>query len=231
MSHRTAFVTGATEGIGRAIAFALGRAGWQVGVCARTPASVDALVAALAAEGIRAAGHPADVGDEHQVPAAVRHIEAALGPVDTLVNNAGMAVVKPFADFSLEEWDATMRTNVRSLFLVTREVLPGMRERKAGTIVNIASLAARNGTADLVAYSASKHAVLGFSRSLMMEVRKDGVRVIAICPGSVDTRMIREHSNPSRILQPDDVAQAVLTAVTLPPRALLSELDLRPTNP
>ena len=128
-----------------------------------------------------------------------------------------------------------MSTNVRSLYLVTRAVLPGMRSRKQGTIVNVASLAGRNGFVGGTAYTASKHAVLGFSRSLMLEVRKDNVRVIAICPGSVDTSLLRDQpmlkSEPSRILQPEDVAATILHALTLPDRALVSELDIRPTNP
>ena len=104
-----------------------------------------------------------------------------------LVNNAGVLIARPFEEMTLEDWDATMATNVRSLFLMTRAVLPAMRRRREGSIVNVSSLAGRNGFAGGTAYTASKHAVLGFSRSLMLEVRKDNVRVIAICPGSVDT--------------------------------------------
>ena len=128
-----------------------------------------------------------------------------------------------------------MSTNVRSLYLVTRAVLPSMRSRRQGSIVNVASLAGRNGFVGGTAYTASKHAVLGFSRSLMLEVRKDNIRVIAICPGSVDTGLLRDQpmlkSEPSRILQPEDVAASILHALTLPERALVSELDIRPTNP
>jgi 3-oxoacyl-[acyl-carrier protein] reductase len=128
-----------------------------------------------------------------------------------------------------------MNTNVRSLFLVTKAVIPGMRQRRHGAIVNVASLAGRNGFAGGTAYTASKHAVLGFSRSLMLETRKDNIRVIAICPGSVDTSLLRDQpmlkSDPSRILQPEDVAATILHALTLPERALVSELDIRPTNP
>ncbi|MEO8636600.1 MAG: SDR family oxidoreductase [Gemmatimonadales bacterium] len=231
----TALITGATEGIGRAIAFALGRAGYKVAVCARTPSKLRALLDELSAAGITAAGYPADVGLEADVVALIAHVTAALGPVDVLINNAGTAVLKPFGDLTLDEWDATMATNLRSLFLVTRAVLPGMRERRAGSIINMASLAGRNGFVGGTAYTASKHAVLGFSRSLMLEVRADNVRVITICPGSVDTPLMRNQTAfPTRldqILQPQDVADTVLAALALPERALVSELDLRPTNP
>ena len=146
-----------------------------------------------------------------------------------------MLIARPFEELTLEDWDVTMATNLRSLYLVTREVLPGMRRRREGTIVNVASLAGRNGFAGGTAYTASKHAVLGFARSLMLEVRKDGVRVVTVCPGSVDTDLLVDQPmlapNRERILQPEDVADAILHAVRLPGRALVSELDIRPTDP
>lgn len=231
----TVLVTGATQGIGRATAFAFGRTGYRVGVCARTGPKVDALVAELRAEGVEAAGAEADVADPEQVRRAVAGVVEHLGEIGVLVNNAGVLIARPFEELTLEDWDATMATNLRSLYLVTREVLPGMRRRREGTIVNVASLAGRNGFAGGTAYTASKHAVLGFARSLMLEVRKDGVRVVTVCPGSVDTGMIRGQpmlkSDPDRILKPEDVADTILHAVRLPGRALVSELDIRPTSP
>ena len=232
---QTALVTGATEGIGRAIAFALGKAGYQVGVCARDAAKLAMLLDDLARAGVAAAGRPCDVGDAAQVDALVAHVTKALGPVDVLVNNAGVGILKPFAELSLADWDATMATNVRSLFLVTRAVLPGMRARRAGAVVNISSLSGKRGFVGGAAYAASKHAVMGFSESLMLEVRKEGVRVITICPGSVDTKIIHQQSvfesDPAKILQPEDVAAVVLTALQLPARATVSEIDIRPANP
>jgi 3-oxoacyl-[acyl-carrier protein] reductase len=231
----TVLVTGATQGIGRATAFALGRAGFRVGVCARTAAKVQTLLAELGAEGIRAAGAAADVADAEQVAAAVARITGELGEIGTLVNNAGILIARPFEELTLEDWDQTMATNLRSLFVVTRAVLPPMRQRGEGAIVNVASLAGRNGFVGGTAYAASKHAVLGFSRSLMLEVRKENIRVIAICPGSVDTGMLRDQPllpvDPRHILHPEDVADTILHALRLPQRALISELDLRPTNP
>lgn len=231
----TALVTGATEGIGRATAFALGRAGWRVGVCARTGAKVDALVHALKGAGIDAAGRAGDVAVEADAQAIVAEVARALGPVDCLVNNAGVLIAKPFEELTLDDWERTMATNVRSLYLMTRAVLPGMRQRRRGTVVNVASLAGRNGFVGGTAYTASKHAVLGFSRSLMMEVRRDQVRVIAICPGSVDTSLLRDQpmmkADPAKILRPEDVADTIVHAIALPDRALVSELDIRPTNP
>lgn len=231
----TALVTGSTEGIGRAIAFALGKAGYKVGVCARTPAKVGSLLQELATAGITAAGRVCDVGDPSQVAALVAHVTERLGPVDVLVNNAGHGVLTPFADLTLAEWDAVMATNLRGLYLMTSAVLPGMRARKQGAIVNISSLAGKRGFPGGTAYSASKHAIMGFSESLMLEVRKEGVRVTAICPGSVDTKMIHAQTlferDPARILQPEDVATAVLAVLQLPARATISELEIRPSSP
>ena len=232
---RTAFVTGATEGIGRAIALALGREGYRVGVCARTAPNVSGLVQDLVRAGVNAAGHPADVSDPAEVRVAVRHVTDALGPIDILINNAGVGFLKPFAELTLEEWDRTMAVNLRSMYLVTREVLPGMRERGAGAVVNIASLAGKNAVVGGTAYAASKHAVLGFSKSLLLEVRQDGVRVVAICPGSVHTGFGAGRTVPrvsrTGVLEPEDVAQVVVDTLRLPARALASEIDLRPANP
>jgi 3-oxoacyl-[acyl-carrier protein] reductase len=232
---KTALVTGATQGIGRATALALGRAGYRVGICARTESKIRNLVTHLKEEGIEAAGAAADVGEPDQVSRAVEQVTSALGEIDVLVNNAGVLIAKPLEELTLDDWDTTMATNLRSLFLVTRAVLPSMRRRQQGTIVNVASLAGRNGFVGGTAYTASKHAVLGFSKSLMLETRKENIRVIAVCPGSVATGMLQEQpmlkSNPERILRPEDVADTIVHAVTLPGRALVSELDIRPTNP
>ena len=231
----TALVTGATHGIGRATAFALGRAGYRVGVCSRTASRVSTLVEELRAAGIEAAGRAGDVAEPGDATAIVEQVAGALGEIGVLVNNAGVLIARPIAELTLEDWDATMATNLRSLFLMTRAVLPPMRAKGRGDIVNVASLAARNGFVGGTAYTASKHAVLGFGRSLMLELRKEGIRVITVCPGSVDTGMLQDQpmlkNDPQRILRPDDVADVILDTLRLPHRALVSEVDLRPTNP
>jgi NAD(P)-dependent dehydrogenase (short-subunit alcohol dehydrogenase family) len=234
-TQQTALITGATHGIGRATAFALGRAGYRVGVCARTAPAVESLAEELAREGIAAAGAAADVGVPEQVERAVGLLRDRLGEIAILINNAGVLIARPFGELTLEDWDTTMATNLRSLYLVTRAVLPDMRAQGTGTIVNVASLAGRNGFVGGTAYTASKHAVLGFSRSLMLELRKDGIRVITVCPGSVDTGMLRDQpmlqTKPDRILRPEDVADTILHTIQLPGRAMVSEVDIRPTNP
>jgi len=232
-SNRLAVVTGATDGIGRAIAFALGGAGCHVAICARTGTNVSRTVAELKGEGIEAIGAACDVADPDSVQAFAAFVRAERGDPAILVNNAGIGIFAPLAQLPLEDWDRVMGTNVRSLYLVTRAFLGGIT-KAGGVIVNVGSLAGRNGLEGGTAYCASKHALLGFSKSLMLEVRKTGTRVIAICPGSVSTNFSHrqgKRANEERILTPDDVAQAVLGAISLPQRAMISELDLRPTNP
>jgi 3-oxoacyl-[acyl-carrier protein] reductase len=235
LAGAVAVVTGATAGIGRAIGFALGRAGARLAICARTEPTLHATLQELAAAGADVIGMPCDVSDPAAVTAFARFVGQRRGAPRLLVNNAGIAHFKPLAALSLDEWDETMAVNVRSLYLVTRAFLAGMTEAGGGTVVNVASLAGKNGIEGGTAYCASKHAVLGFSRALMLEVRKHNVRVVAICPGSVDTafgdRASRPRANRDRVLQPEDVAHAVLATVAAADRAMVSELDIRPTNP
>ncbi|HVH09869.1 MAG TPA: SDR family NAD(P)-dependent oxidoreductase [Gemmatimonadales bacterium] len=226
-----AVVTGATEGIGRATAFALGRAGARVGICARTEPKVHATVGELRAVGIDAIGTACDVSDPRAVEAFAAFVRRERGAPRVVVNNAGIGRFKPLAELSLEDWDRTLEVNVRSLFLVTRAFLEGMRAAGGGTFVNVASLAGKNGVEGGTAYCASKHAVLGFSKALLLEVRRYNVRVVAICPGSVNTGFREARPNRDRVLAPDDVAHAIVATLTAADRAMISELDLRPTNP
>jgi 3-oxoacyl-[acyl-carrier protein] reductase len=235
LTNRLAVITGATEGIGRAIAVALGSAGAKVAICARTAQNVDATVSALREAGLDAIGRACDVADPAAVRAFADFVSRERGDAAVLVNNAGIGRFAPLEELTLEDWDETIAVNLRSLYLVTRAFLPGLVRAGKSSIVNIASLAGRNGFEGGTAYCASKHAVLGFSKALMLEVRKRGLRVIAICPGSVATPFMdkqdRMRPDRDRILTAEDVAQAVLATLTLSDRAMVSELDIRPTNP
>jgi 3-oxoacyl-[acyl-carrier protein] reductase len=231
-----AVVTGGTEGIGRATAFALGRAGARVAICARTAQRVDEAVAALRAEGIDAIGATCDVASAEQVAAFADRVRRERGRASIVVNNAGIGRFAPLAELTLADWDATIATNLRSLYLVTRAFLPDLLATAPSAVVNMASLAGRNGIEGGTAYCASKHAVLGFSKALMLEVRKQNVRVVAICPGSVATPFMEQQHRPGRtprdrMLHTEDVAEALVATLTLADRAMVSELDIRPTNP
>lgn len=228
-------VTGATEGIGRAIARALGERGARLALCARTAERVQTTVDDLKSHGVDAWGAACDVSEETSVTAFAAQVAETRGQVRVLINNAGIGHLGPFTELTTQQIDETLAVNVRGLMLMTKAFLPGMLEREDGQIVNIVSLAGRNGFVGGTVYSASKHAVLGFSRSLMLEVRKSNIRVIAVCPGSVETSFFDkagvELTNADKVLQPEDVAATVVAALELPPRALVSELDIRPTNP
>ncbi|UCF39925.1 MAG: SDR family NAD(P)-dependent oxidoreductase [Gemmatimonadota bacterium] len=235
LQNSTCVVTGATEGIGRAIALSLGSRGARLAVCARSAGTVEALVDELRARGVTAVGRPCDVASEPAVAGFAKLVKAEFGPPDVLVNNAGLAHFVSVEKMTPAQFDETMGVNVRGVFLMTRAFLPEMRQRGSGHIINIASLAGRNPVPGGAAYAASKHAVLGFSKSLFGEVRQDGIRVVAICPGSVVTPFFDKSGaglqHAERKLQPEDVADAVVATLELPDRALISELDIRPTNP
>jgi len=233
--QQLAVVTGGTQGIGKALTLDLAGRGAAVAFCARNHRDVERLAAELRAEGRKALGVPCDVRDEAHVAAFADRVLKEMGVPTLLINNAGTGRFAPVAEMSLAAWDEVMDTNLRGMFLATRAFLPAMLAKGCGAIVNISSLAGRNGIANGAAYSASKHGVIGFSKSLMLEVRAHGIRVMTICPGSVNTPFFDAETpfdpNRGRILDPDDVSKVVLDALELPERALVSELDIRPSNP
>ncbi|MEU9254860.1 3-oxoacyl-ACP reductase FabG [Streptomyces sp. NPDC048270] len=190
-TKRVALVTGGTSGIGLAVVRDLARRGHRVFLCARTEQKVKQTVEDLRAEGLEVEGAAADVRDPASVKALVAAAVAAFGPISVLVNNAGRSGGGPTADLTDELWYDVIQTNLNSVFLLTREVLKngGLEGAPYGRIINIASTAGKQGVVLGAPYSASKHGVVGFTKSLGNELAPTGITVNAVCPGYVETPM------------------------------------------
>ncbi|HET7451558.1 MAG TPA: SDR family NAD(P)-dependent oxidoreductase [Thermoanaerobaculia bacterium] len=210
-SGKHALVTGAGRGIGRAIALAFAAEGARVTVLARTPEDLHALESHGGPGSVRA--RPADVADRSAVDAAVAASVSENGPVDVLVNNAGMFLWKPFVELSPEEWERVIATNLTSAYNLCRAVVPAMTERRSGRIVNVSSIHGLHGDANLTAHCAAKFGLVGFTESLARELRDHNVTVNAVCPGTTDNRepdQARREAPLAQKLRPRDVASAVL---------------------
>jgi len=232
LEGRGAVVTGGGQGIGAAVARALAAEGAAVVVAGRTVAKIDAVAAELRAAGRRAWAVRCDVTDPTSVRALAETATRHLGHVDVLVNNAGIAHSAPLHRLTLEDWNRVLAVNATGTFLCTQAFLPGMLDRRWGRVVNVASVAGLHGAKYIAAYSAAKHAALGFTRSVAAEVEGTGVTCNAVCPGFVDTDMTRESvarvatktgkappdvlaallatAGQGRLIPPEEVAQAVL---------------------
>ena len=225
LEGRVALVTGGGRGIGRAIALAFAREGARVAVTARTPAEVEAVAAEARALGRQAVAVPCDVADRAQVDAAARVAAEALGPIQVLVNNAGMAVSAKLGDTSDALWEQHLRVNLTGAFYASRAVLPGMLAAGWGRIVNVASMAARQGYPYIAAYVASKHGLLGLTRALATEVVSAGITVNAICPGYVATDLTWESARRIQARTGRSYEEAVRSLAAFSPQRRLVEPD------
>ncbi|KYP16571.1 3-ketoacyl-ACP reductase [Flavihumibacter sp. CACIAM 22H1] len=235
LKNKTALVTGAGKGIGKAIAQALAAEGVSVALLARTEKDIKQLADEIISNGGKAVYATADVSDRLAVEKAVSNLRASLGKFDILINNAGTGTFGGFLELDPEVWEQQVKVNLFGVYYVTRAVLPEMMEAKTGDIINISSTAGKSGSAVTSAYSASKFAVFGLSESLMQEVRKYNIRVTALAPSTIVTELANSANlikgDPERVMHPEDFAELVIAQLKLHPRLLLKEASIFSTNP
>lgn len=225
INNKVAIVTGTSRGIGKALVLALLEKGAKVAGWNRTDPGIDDPNFLFVAT---------DVSDEKAVAEAYDSTVSKFGSVDLLVNNAGFGEFSKFEELPFENWKRMFDVNVHGVFLCTRAVLPSMRQRKTGHIVNIASIAGLNGVNEAAAYCGTKHAVRGIGHSLYLEVKKDNIKVTNVYPGSVHTNFFDDvagiNANES-MLHPEDVAELILNVVATPDNFNTLDLEIRPMNP
>ncbi|MBT3191254.1 MAG: SDR family oxidoreductase [Verrucomicrobia bacterium] len=230
LEGRFAIVTGASRGIGRAIAIGLAAHGCGVMLAARDEAAMEDVRGEIEAAGGRACTTVCDMGDEASVVALVADTLKAFGRLDVLVNNAGFGIYGPMESSNTTEWDAVMAVNARGPYILCREAVPHLRKQSLAHIVNIGSVVSVKGYAEQAIYTASKHALQGMTKALAREVQSDGIRVHALCPGGVDTELVskaRPDLDRSVLMHPEEIADIVLFLVTRRGNAIIDEISVR----
>ncbi len=232
MAERAALITGASSGIGLAIAEMLGEEGFKLTVAARRPEKLEA-----AAEGLRAKGYEVqhiagNLGDEDTIKDVVAQHEAAYGRLDVLVNNAGVGIGELVGDLTTKKVDIQLNTNLRSIFLFYREAAALLKaagaEHRNALVVNTSSISGKVGEGWLSVYSATKHGVVGFTQAMNKELANDGIKSTALCPGFVDTPMtefVKEHVPAETMITPQDIAESVRYLLKTSPGCVVPEIQ------
>ena len=227
-------VTGASRGIGKGIALRLAKEGHDLMLFGRDKSALEQVNQEVRSFAVNTEMFLGDAADQKFVHDSVQQILKNHGRIDHLINNAGMGILKKLVDSSLEEFKQQIDVNLYGVYNFTKSVINHMIENRKGSIINISSLAGKNAFVGGTMYGATKHALMGFTKSLMLEVREYNIRVAAICPGSVDTNFNpnrNEIAEKKNILLSEDVAETVMLVLNMPIRAMVSEIDIRPTNP
>ncbi len=230
LTDQVAIVTGASRGIGRAIAMALADCGAHVILAARDSDALATAAGGIIASGGRATAIPTDVTDEPAVTALFDRVHRDHARLDILINNAGIGIFSPLAEMPAADFDHVLQVNLRGTYLCCRHAMRRMIAQQRGTIINIASVVGFKGYPNQAAYTASKHGVMGLTKSLAVEAQPHGIRVSAILPGGVDTDMVgdaRPDLDRSQLLAPEDIAQTVLYLLSLSDRAAIDQIYIR----
>ncbi|WP_019508208.1 SDR family oxidoreductase [Pleurocapsa sp. PCC 7319] len=232
-----AIVTGASSGIGRATALAFAKSGIELALVSRSAVKLKTVADEVQALGthVKVNIYPIDLAVTDQVKQKITGIWEHFGPVDILVNNAGMGYTNSIYDTTLDDWQKILNLNLTSVFQCIQGVLPQMRDRQRGTIINVASIAAFNAFPDWGAYSVSKAALVALSKTLSVEERSNGIRTVTISPGSVntpiwDTETVQADFNREAMLTPEIVAQSILHTALLPHQAVVEEMIVMPSG-
>ncbi|AJY74657.1 3-ketoacyl-ACP reductase [Paenibacillus beijingensis] len=236
LKGKSAIITGAGKGIGKAAAIALAKEGVNLGLLARSESDLAALQQELQSSyGIKAYYATADVADAEQVGQAIASLTGQLGAVDILINNAGIATFGTLLEMDPAEWERIVRVNLMGTYYVTRATLPHLLERGEGSIINVSSTAGERGFATGSAYNASKFGVMGLTEALMQEVRKSNIRVTALTPSTTATDLAvnagLKIGDEDRMMQPEDVAELIVFTLKLPQRVQLKTAGIWTTNP
>lgn len=226
-SHQRIVITGASSGIGIATARHFAAAGGHVVLIARNPEKLQSAAQELSGCGPAVTTVVADVTSENSVTTAFAEIASAHGPVDILINNAGVGFATDLSSASLEDYQKIFETNVTGTFLCTRAVLPQMKERKGGHIINISSVVGKVSNPNAPLYCASKFALNGYTSGLAQQVAADGIRVSSVSPSAVDTPYWDGRPvDRSKFLKPEEVASVVFFVANQPPGVLIKDIDL-----
>ena len=236
LENKTALITGAGKGIGKAIAIALAKEGVSLGLVARTISDLKSLQAHLKdTYSVEVYIASADISNKTEVETAISTLTERLGSIDILINNAGIAQFGTLAEMDPVQWERIIQVNLMGTYYVTRAVLPFMLKQNSGDIINIASSAGERGFATGSAYCASKFAVLGLTESVMQEVRKSNIRVAALTPSTVNTELALNTGlkigDEDRMMQPEDVAELAVATLKLPQRVFIKTAGIWTTNP
>lgn len=227
---RVALITGASRGIGRAISTKLAQNGVNLAVNGKSEGSLVVLKEDLSPYGIGILLCPGDLQDPDVPSMIVERTINYLGRLDILINSAGVALAKPLSETTVEEWERLMMVNARAPFLLCREAVPYLKNSDIATIINISSLVGIKGYINQGAYTASKHALMGFTKVLAQEAHQDGIRVHIISPGVIDTEMetmTESDIDPFDLMSPDEIAEIVLFLLTHRGNAVIDEINIR----
>ncbi len=235
LKGKTAIVTGANRGLGKAVALALASEGVNIGLTGRNQEQLASVAQEIEQKGVKAAFAVFSVDNQSEVKAGIDQLVSELGGVDILVNNAGIGWFGTLENMPSEDWEQVIKTNLFGVYYAAQAVHPYLKEKIEGDIVNIASTAGLKGGANMSAYAASKAAVISLSQSMMAEWRKQNIRVITLTPSTIATDMAIEgkltDGNPEKVLQPEDFAQWVVDMLKMNRRVLIANGSIFSTNP